>query len=725
MFGRDNLLHIIALFLFVTLGLADDKESESHKDVLPEPLTPGAFNEAMKADFHLIEFYSPYCPHCKHFAPTWEKFYNQDHKAYGSSKHIHIHQVNCVSNGDLCSKEGIQFFPTIRFYAAGGKLLATMGVEYDRDVQGLEAFCDDQISVWGNDDVTKSEDTTGSNDVFPESHLLTKEELTKLLLGEGQENPVLVSFWPSTDETLPENKFQSDFKDLEFYKEFAGCYSFRNVWNDLGRRLSSKITKNELSMAYFNCGSHAKICNSLGIKGWNSRYPDETIPHVMMMLPSTKGGNRIVYRGRSRLTMKDLISWTNRLLRIYKFDPVNTVDVKTEMGVVSYLRGEGDMPGYSRVSFVLVEDRHTKVPEDEEILDKLIQPIMDMRDDVYLFKSTDRDGFQRLLRAQARFLENDYFNQDLPENTPKDSPKRSTYDNGLFAARTLSSLPMIVCLRSNALDGVVMKSFSSADVRNKEKVMKFISKNAYPMARPLTTTTADVIFPEYDSEKYSEDEVVLVSLLDFKKPKEMQKVQHSMSYVYHKYTYLRWKEQYDTLDSERKAKYQKVKDVQDTATHHDIMEIMSEPVKETFENMRNNLRVAYMDIEKFDYFRRKLGWKNVRPDLYQSGDFLLFSRFGSSFWDKDAYDKQLNYVDTNDTIQVIMSTTTSELSGSSTNSEWWKVPLYIIVGLCAVIIALRYGRRMIHRWKMRQNRVKGLGILGDPDMESTELNKLE
>ncbi len=44
-----------------------------------------------------VEHFSPYCTHCKHFAPTWEKL--TEHYESMESPGVHLAQVDCAANG--------------------------------------------------------------------------------------------------------------------------------------------------------------------------------------------------------------------------------------------------------------------------------------------------------------------------------------------------------------------------------------------------------------------------------------------------------------------------------------------------------------------------------------------------------------------------------------------------------------------------------------------------
>jgi hypothetical protein len=53
-----------------------------------------------------IEHFSPYCSHCRHFAPTWGELV-EDFKAHEETG-INLAQVNCATHGgQYCSPTGI------------------------------------------------------------------------------------------------------------------------------------------------------------------------------------------------------------------------------------------------------------------------------------------------------------------------------------------------------------------------------------------------------------------------------------------------------------------------------------------------------------------------------------------------------------------------------------------------------------------------------------------
>lgn len=65
----------------------------------------------------LIEFYTPTCSHCVHFAPTYENIAKTLHSST-SNKKIRVARVNCIEEKALMTRFGIQAFPSF-FVVAG------------------------------------------------------------------------------------------------------------------------------------------------------------------------------------------------------------------------------------------------------------------------------------------------------------------------------------------------------------------------------------------------------------------------------------------------------------------------------------------------------------------------------------------------------------------------------------------------------------------------------
>eukprot|EP01102_Stenamoeba_stenopodia_P014578 TRINITY_DN485_c0_g1_i1.p1 TRINITY_DN485_c0_g1~~TRINITY_DN485_c0_g1_i1.p1 ORF type:complete len:269 (-),score=75.36 TRINITY_DN485_c0_g1_i1:141-947(-) len=93
-------------------------------------LSSSNFASAIAEGYWLIEFYAPWCGHCKRLAPTWEELATAQKKEglFGVAK------VDCTVERDLASTHGIRGFPTIKLFK-DGQFVA----DY-RDARTLEAF---------------------------------------------------------------------------------------------------------------------------------------------------------------------------------------------------------------------------------------------------------------------------------------------------------------------------------------------------------------------------------------------------------------------------------------------------------------------------------------------------------------------------------------------------------------------------------------------------------
>jgi len=58
----------------------------------------------------IVEFYAPWCGHCKHFAPEFARAAQNLHGI------VHVGAVNCDEQKQLCGAFGIQGFPTVKIF---------------------------------------------------------------------------------------------------------------------------------------------------------------------------------------------------------------------------------------------------------------------------------------------------------------------------------------------------------------------------------------------------------------------------------------------------------------------------------------------------------------------------------------------------------------------------------------------------------------------------------
>lgn len=89
----------------------------------------------------LVEFFAPWCGHCKNLAPVYEELAT----AFEFSDKVQIAKVDADAERDLGKRFGVQGFPTLKFF--DGKSDTPTDYSGGRDLEALSSFITDKTGV--------------------------------------------------------------------------------------------------------------------------------------------------------------------------------------------------------------------------------------------------------------------------------------------------------------------------------------------------------------------------------------------------------------------------------------------------------------------------------------------------------------------------------------------------------------------------------------------------
>ncbi|CAN6345351.1 unnamed protein product [Urochloa humidicola] len=107
----------------------------------PETFDPIVLDETKDV---LVEFYAPWCGHCKHLAPVYEELAS----VFKQDEGVVIANLDADKHTDLAEKYGVSGFPTLKFFPKGNKA----GEDYDggRDLDDFVKFINEKCGTSRN-----------------------------------------------------------------------------------------------------------------------------------------------------------------------------------------------------------------------------------------------------------------------------------------------------------------------------------------------------------------------------------------------------------------------------------------------------------------------------------------------------------------------------------------------------------------------------------------------
>ncbi|EGG06426.1 uncharacterized protein MELLADRAFT_86629 [Melampsora larici-populina 98AG31] len=284
-------LSLSCLYLSFDLTRAAPSPQDMHAGI---QLSESNFDESIKNGIWLIEHYSPFCVHCKHFAPTWIELCEAV-KPF-ETRGLHMAQVDCIAQGDLCVKNKVEFYPQMKLYSDGVFLETYEG---SKKVEELKAYLDKQSNQYLSNKTSTNEPSTPKSTTasptkpiveVPQPQASTEDQIStahddhqlpKEPIKTTQPEPQIpedVKALPNQDGkliSLTPQTWESHTSTgpifIKYYAPWCGhCQKLAPTWADLARLLIHHV-----NVAEFNCdekGDFKALCRKEGVPGFPTLF---------------------------------------------------------------------------------------------------------------------------------------------------------------------------------------------------------------------------------------------------------------------------------------------------------------------------------------------------------------------------------------------------------------------------------------------------------------------
>lgn len=428
------LLHIIAL----KTVLAEDTP-----DGFPETLTKETFKNTLQNGLHIVEFFSPYCDHCKALAPKWKETWQKFHEE-GEKLGIAFNQVDCIESGDLCDEEDISYYPEIRLYNKNG-FIKEYPERAKRTVENMIKYARKEVANSDNYDSEEMETSKSAE--------IEDIEFIDMIAGKGKET-YLISFWPTVDVENFDVGVQNTFSDCD------NCIPFQRTWN----KVSNELALVGVKTGHLNCVKYKRLCKQLGFKDLTAEMSNgrPRNPRVALVLPDKATNNLFMFNQEFTIETKPYIEFAKSLHENNKLSSISVRELESLADYTFNFDPNALLKIDSgRVHLVFAYDEKTVVPEDFHVLEYLLEPLTKYPQ-ITLYKSTD-NLFTSIKRRYST----------LSRNTKK-------VNEDYVELKSISQLPTFFIFKDGELVPEVYHGYSTTEMRNPELIMKWVKENSLP-----------------------------------------------------------------------------------------------------------------------------------------------------------------------------------------------------------------------------------------------------
>lgn len=214
-------------------------------------LTDSNFQEMVlkSNELFLVEFYAPWCGHCKKLEPEWKRAAQM---LDDSGSKVKLVAIDCTTNPKIANKYAIQGFPTIKYFGKNKK----RPVDYSgpRESQGIV----DLVTQWESSVKTSSSSSSSqkkqSGDSKQKDSSSSKSNVPDVL--------------HLTDANFQKEVLESnDLFIVEFYAPWCGhCKKLEPEYKKAGKSLKNKQSR--VKLVAVDCTTNPKISQKYGIQGY-------------------------------------------------------------------------------------------------------------------------------------------------------------------------------------------------------------------------------------------------------------------------------------------------------------------------------------------------------------------------------------------------------------------------------------------------------------------------
>lgn len=581
-------------------GTPDGKQ----KSKMPPALDSSNFDIVTSQQLTLVEFFSPYCSHCKKLAPIWEETYHELKRTY-PDLNIDMRQVNCVESGDLCDRESIQFYPNILLYAPATN---DKGNRIPKELNNVGSFprtlkrTKEDIIKYLRESVAKYD--SGAIGLPSASKILNTDQVLNIIAGKIN-TPTFLAFFPAKKKDIRKGRYPRLCFDCQYYKQ---------EWDVLSNKIISVAETGHVS-----CIDSPKLCKSLGFDMEKS----PNMPKFAMFLPKSVGLVRFDYDGK--IDSEAMKNWATRLFYNSRFETISPKamhDIMEFRGSLPQKPIQHEFPVKNRVSVLFYYDPDTISSEDKAVLPYLLNSLQKSPFNVQLY-TAKASKFEDIVESMGKNLVN-FINYD-------ESATKYKFDKGMHISTTLSSKPTILVFKDNSLIVDVYQSIAPEDLRIYERVEKFIERVQYPLHQQLT---GDLLPHYFSRDNNKKNYKVVVTFIDTNDTEAANDALYQISLAAHEYHHLKKKYYYDKLIGDRRDKNSRVEKLkQANADSLKIVQAMRDEVPHYWDS--DEVLFTYIDksTAKKEFSDVK-GWK-INADKYKVGDTIIISKDNRYYWDQD------------------------------------------------------------------------------------------